>query len=453
MREVSGAVIAIVLVLCAVFIPVAFLGGIAGQLYRQFAVTVAIAVVISGFIALTLTPALCALLLQDRRTTSRASSGRSTAASRWTTQRFLGGVEPARSGTACVSLLVFVAVLALAVLLFWRVPGELRAARGPGLHHRLVSCPTAPRCERTRQDWRRSCSRCSRSERRRSTTCSSSTASTSSAAATRPTRRRCSSCSSTGTSARHAAPQRRGRDHRRQGQAFRDGMAFAFNPPAIRGLGTAGGFEVYVQARADADPRAAGPGDCRTFIAALAQASAAAPASTRSSARRCRSCASRSTARRRCRSACRCSDVFDALQSTMGALYVNDFNMLGPHLPRADAGRRAVPRAARTISAQVYVRSTTTRRDDPAQGADHTSATSSGPSRSSASTASSRRKVLGNGKPGRELGRGDRGGGGSRGASAARRATRSPGPARRSRKSAPAAPRSSPSASRSSWSS
>jgi multidrug efflux pump subunit AcrB len=64
MREVSGAVVAIVLVLCAVFVPVAFLGGIAGQLYRQFAVTLTFAVVISGFIALTLTPALCALLMQ-----------------------------------------------------------------------------------------------------------------------------------------------------------------------------------------------------------------------------------------------------------------------------------------------------------------------------------------------------------------------------------------------------
>src|SRR5262249_31756773 len=64
MREVSGGVVAIVLVLCAVFVPVAFPGGIAGQLYRQFAVTLTFAVVISGFIALTLTPALCALLMQ-----------------------------------------------------------------------------------------------------------------------------------------------------------------------------------------------------------------------------------------------------------------------------------------------------------------------------------------------------------------------------------------------------
>jgi len=64
MEEVSGALIAIVLVLCAVFVPVAFLGGLSGVMYKQFAVTIAISVVISGFVALTLTPALCALLLK-----------------------------------------------------------------------------------------------------------------------------------------------------------------------------------------------------------------------------------------------------------------------------------------------------------------------------------------------------------------------------------------------------
>ena len=64
MNEVTSAVIAIVLVLCSVFIPVGFLGGLAGVMYRQFAVTIAIAVVISGAVALTLTPALCVLLLR-----------------------------------------------------------------------------------------------------------------------------------------------------------------------------------------------------------------------------------------------------------------------------------------------------------------------------------------------------------------------------------------------------
>ena len=64
MHEVTGPVIAIVLVLCAVFVPIAFLGGLTGELYRQFAVTISIAVVISGIVALTLTPALCVLILK-----------------------------------------------------------------------------------------------------------------------------------------------------------------------------------------------------------------------------------------------------------------------------------------------------------------------------------------------------------------------------------------------------
>lgn len=64
MQEVTGPVIAIVLVLVAAFGPIAFLGGLAGELYRQFSVTISIAVVLSGIVALTLTPALCAILLK-----------------------------------------------------------------------------------------------------------------------------------------------------------------------------------------------------------------------------------------------------------------------------------------------------------------------------------------------------------------------------------------------------
>ena len=64
MREVTSPVVAIVLVLCAVFVPVAFIQGLSGELYQQFAITIAISVVISGFVALTLTPALCAIVLR-----------------------------------------------------------------------------------------------------------------------------------------------------------------------------------------------------------------------------------------------------------------------------------------------------------------------------------------------------------------------------------------------------
>jgi len=64
MEQVTGPVIAIVLVLSAVFVPVAFLGGLTGQLYKQFAVTIAVSVAISGLVALTLSPALCRLILK-----------------------------------------------------------------------------------------------------------------------------------------------------------------------------------------------------------------------------------------------------------------------------------------------------------------------------------------------------------------------------------------------------
>ncbi len=64
MKEISGAIIAITLVMSAVFVPVAFMGGPAGIFFRQFSLTMAIAIVISGIVALTLAPALCSLLLK-----------------------------------------------------------------------------------------------------------------------------------------------------------------------------------------------------------------------------------------------------------------------------------------------------------------------------------------------------------------------------------------------------
>src|SRR6267378_1240306 len=111
MREVSGAVIAIVLVLCAVFVPVAFLGGIAGQLYRQFAVTLTIAVLISGFMALTLTPALCAILMKkgDHHSRVFAPFNRGFA---WVTRRFLDLVQLALKHRIA-SVLAFLGVIGL----------------------------------------------------------------------------------------------------------------------------------------------------------------------------------------------------------------------------------------------------------------------------------------------------------------------------------------------------
>lgn len=67
MQDISGPVVAIALILAAVFIPVGFIPGIVGRLYQQFAITIAISVLISAFVALSLTPALCTLLLKPSR--------------------------------------------------------------------------------------------------------------------------------------------------------------------------------------------------------------------------------------------------------------------------------------------------------------------------------------------------------------------------------------------------
>ena len=133
MQEVTGPVVAIVLVLCAVFIPVSFLGGLAGELYRQFAVTIAVSVVISGIVALTLTPALARSSAEAARTDRRG--GRSRWFNRgfaWLTARYTAGVGFLLRRTV-LGCLGFVLVLGAVFALFQRIPGSLRAGRGPGL--------------------------------------------------------------------------------------------------------------------------------------------------------------------------------------------------------------------------------------------------------------------------------------------------------------------------------
>jgi multidrug efflux pump subunit AcrB len=67
MNDISAPVIAIALILAAVFVPVGFIPGIVGRLYQQFAITIAISVLISAFVALSLTPALCTLILRPHK--------------------------------------------------------------------------------------------------------------------------------------------------------------------------------------------------------------------------------------------------------------------------------------------------------------------------------------------------------------------------------------------------
>jgi len=113
MEEVSGPVIAIAFILAAVFIPVAFLGGISGQIYRQFALTIAVSVLLSAFSALSLSPALSAMFLrpagEGRRGPLAKFFGIFNRGFEWTTNKYLSGVKMLirRSALALAALAVF----------------------------------------------------------------------------------------------------------------------------------------------------------------------------------------------------------------------------------------------------------------------------------------------------------------------------------------------------------
>jgi len=122
MEQVTGPIIAIVLVLCAVFVPVAFMGGLAGTMYRQFAVTISISVIISGIVALTLTPALSAMLIKPGhgiRMLERFDAWFSKSTGRYVR------VVTAVIRHAPAALVVFMLIAAFTLFLFLKVPGSL----------------------------------------------------------------------------------------------------------------------------------------------------------------------------------------------------------------------------------------------------------------------------------------------------------------------------------------
>jgi multidrug efflux pump len=148
MDEVAGPVVAIVLVLCAVFIPVAFMGGITGQLYKQFAITIAISVVISGLVALTLSPALAALLLKPQH-------GDKNAFFRWFERSFERMTEGYSRSVAfmikrfVLALLLFAGMIVLILLMAQRIPSAFLPPEDQGYLLGAVIMPDAASLDRT----------------------------------------------------------------------------------------------------------------------------------------------------------------------------------------------------------------------------------------------------------------------------------------------------------------
>src|SRR5882724_1065542 len=148
MTEVTGPVIAIVLTLCAVFVPIAFLGGLAGELYRQFAVTISIAVVISGIVALTMTPALCVVVLKHgHRTPGRFFTWFNDWFARVTRRYTSGVLFMIKRGTLGVILFGGMVVVAAGL---WKItPGSLVPDEDQGYYIGAVFLPDGATLQRT----------------------------------------------------------------------------------------------------------------------------------------------------------------------------------------------------------------------------------------------------------------------------------------------------------------
>jgi HAE1 family hydrophobic/amphiphilic exporter-1 len=324
MQEVTGPVIATTLVLLAVFVPTAFLPGITGQLYRQFGLTISAATVFSSINALTLSPALCAILLrkptppEERNAFFRAfNRGFEVGEERY------AGILRFVLRRAGMTMLVFAGVALFAGWGFGRLPTGFLPTEDQGYLLAGVQLPDAASQDRTREVTKQV------DEILRATpgianwvTIGGNSlldATTASNAATfyivmEPFEQRQDESTSQDAIMTHL---------RREFGALQEGVAFVFAPPAIQGLGTAGGFQMELQDRGGLGP---------TVLAEVAAEMAALPGRGPHPGQ-----AHERPARQRLRHA-----------ADLPGLELRErLQPLRPHLPGAGPGRRAVSRAAR----------------------------------------------------------------------------------------------------------
>ena len=353
MQEVTGPVVAIVMVLCAAFIPVAFLGGLAGELYRQFAVTITIAVVLSGVVALTLTPALCAVLLkpgQERKNKFFSWFNRSFDR---LTQRYTRGVAFFLKRGA-VGLLLFVGMGALTGLLYTQVPGGLVPDEDQGYYIGAVILPEGSSLDRTDAVVKKVEAAMSPNKNIEAVFSLVGLnflggGGLKSSAATmffplKPWAERS-----------QTAKELVGETYMKTG-GIKEGLPLAFAPPAIQGLGQTGGFEFYLQNKGEGGVRKL----AQFLPTLLAEANKQPELQGVKSLWQANSPQIQvnvDTEKARALGVA-VGDVYNTLAATLGSYYVNDFNKSGriyQVLMQAEGEFRAKPD---DIGA-LYVRSKT----------------------------------------------------------------------------------------------
>ena len=248
MDEVSGPVVAIVLVLCAVFLPTAVLSGTTGQLYKQFAVTIAVSVALSGFVALTLTPALAALMLKPHHGERKGFFGWFNHSFAWLTDQYGAGVHAAVK-RVLISLLVFGAMLYATWRLFGAIPSSFVPQEDQGYLLAAVIMPDGASLDRTEAVSRRAAEIFAEEPAVKDYSAlpgyslldsQYKTNAGTLFIALKDFAEREGEALSAFAVFDHTLPKLR---------AIKEGIIVPLNPPAIPGLGNQGGFEFWIQSR------------------------------------------------------------------------------------------------------------------------------------------------------------------------------------------------------------
>ncbi len=170
MDEIASSLVAVVLVMCSVFIPAAFLPGTTGQLYKQFAITIVISVSVSGFIALTLTPAMCAVMLKHSPPPQRGFFAWFNRQVDHVTQLFGDAVTFTSSSAMVVALVLLAGFLYAIWHLFQIIPTSFVPNEDQGYAMAAIIMPQAASLSRTQeiaeQGGRRSSRACPASQTR-----------------------------------------------------------------------------------------------------------------------------------------------------------------------------------------------------------------------------------------------------------------------------------------------
>ncbi len=334
MREVSGPIIAIALVLCAVFVPIAFLSGVTGQFYRQFAVTIAISTVISAINSLTLSPALAAVLLKAHGAPPDLPTRILNAFFGWLFRpfnrlfnraaRFYADSGRPALRHARFMLTVYALLIGCTVALFRMVPGGFIPTQDKLYLIGGVKLPEGASLDRTEAV-----------VRKMSTMALATDGVIDAVAFPGLNAIHFSNTPNVGTiffclegfdQRRRPAPEIVG-ELVGKFASIQEAFAFAIMPPAILGIGTGSGFSLYVQ-----DRMGLGYGELQHAINALSGALAGIPgmgfpiSSYQANVPQLNAEVDRTKAKIE---GLALTDVFETLQVYLGSVYVNDFNRFG----------------------------------------------------------------------------------------------------------------------------